>query len=109
LLNGFVSKWLLYNAALEANQPALTLIAWIGSILTVFSFLKATSGVFLGSGGSATEHAHEVSWTMVAGGSVLAAGCVLFGVAPQIAITYLINPLLPALGCAPLAVRLWLA
>jgi len=46
LLNGFVSKWLLYNAALEANQPALTLIAWIGSILTVFSFLKATSGVF---------------------------------------------------------------
>jgi multicomponent Na+:H+ antiporter subunit A len=107
LLNGFVSKWLLYNAALEANQPALTLIAWIGSILTVFSFLKATSGVFLGSGGSATEHAHEVSWTMVAGGSVLAAGCVLFGVAPQIAITYLINPLLPALGCAPLAGVTW--
>jgi len=41
---------------------------------------------------------------MVAGGSVLAAGCVLFGVAPQIAITYLINR-----SCRRLAVRLWLA
>jgi len=61
LLNGFVSKWLLYNAALQAHQPLLALIPWIGSILTVFSFLKATSGVFLGSDGATTQKAHEVS------------------------------------------------
>ena len=102
LLNGFVSKWLLYNAALEAHQPVLALLPWIGSVLTVFSFLKATSGTFLGSDGSATEHAHEVPHTMVLGGSLLAAGCVLIGVAPQLAVTYLVNPLLPALGCQPL-------
>lgn len=107
LFNGFVSKWMLYNAALEVHQPILALIPWIGSILTVFSFLKATSGVFLGSPGSATEHAHESNWTMVAGGSILAAGCVLLGVAPQLAVTYLLNPLLPALGCAPLAGVSW--
>jgi multicomponent Na+:H+ antiporter subunit A len=107
LLNGFVSKWMLYNAALEIHQPILALIPWIGSILTVFSFLKATSGVFLGSEGSDTKNAHEVSWTMVGGGGVLAAGCILFGVAPQLAISYLINPLLPALGCMPLTGVSW--
>jgi multicomponent Na+:H+ antiporter subunit A len=108
LLNGFVSKWLLYNAALEAHQPLLALIPWIGSILTVFSFLKATSGVFLGSEGAITEKAHEASWTMLAGGGVLGAGCLLFGLAPQIAMTYLINPLLPAMGCRPLIGVSWL-
>lgn len=107
LLNGFVSKWMLYNAALEVHQPILALIPWIGSILTVFSFLKATSGVFLGSEGSDTKDAHEVSWTMVGGGGILAAGCIVFGVAPQLAISYLINPLLPALGCMPLAGVSW--
>jgi multicomponent Na+:H+ antiporter subunit D len=107
LFNGFVSKWMLYNAALEVHQPILALIPWIGSILTVFSFLKATSGVFLGSEGSATQNAHEVNWTMTAGGGILAAGCILLGVAPQLAVTYLLNPLLPALGCAPLTGVSW--
>jgi NADH:ubiquinone oxidoreductase subunit 5 (subunit L)/multisubunit Na+/H+ antiporter MnhA subunit len=107
LFNGFVSKWMLYNAALEVHQPILALIPWVGSILTVFSFLKATSGVFLGNPGSATEHAHESNWTMVAGGSILATGCILLGVAPQLAVTYLLNPLLPALGCTPLTGVSW--
>ena len=107
LLNGFASKWLLFNAALAANQPILALVPWIGSILTLFSFLKATSGVFLGSDGDATEHAHEVSWPMLAGGGILSAGCVLFGVAPQLAINYLLNPLLPALGVQPIAGVTW--
>jgi NADH:ubiquinone oxidoreductase subunit 5 (subunit L)/multisubunit Na+/H+ antiporter MnhA subunit len=107
LFNGFVSKWLLYTAALDARQPVLALIPWVGSVLTIFAFLKATSGVFLGSEGSDSEKAHEVSWTMVAGSSVLAAGCILLGIAPQLAMTYLLNPLLPAVGYAPLAGVSW--
>ena len=107
LFNGFVSKWMLYNAALEAHQPILALIPWVGSVLTVFTFLKATSGVFLGSEGSATVHAHEVSGTMIAGGSILAAGCVVLGIAPQLAINYLLNPLLPAVGSETLSGVSW--
>ena len=107
LLNGFVSKWLLFNAALEARQPLLALVPWIGSVLTLFYFLKATSGVFLGSDGDATEHAHEASWQMLAGSGVLAAACLVLGVAPQLAITYVLNPLLPALGVQPLTGVSW--
>jgi multicomponent Na+:H+ antiporter subunit A len=107
LLNGFVSKWLIYDAALEAGQPLLALVAWVGSILTVFSFLKATSGVFLGEDGPDTARAHEAPATMIGGGAVLAAGCVVLGVAPQLAVTYLVNPVLPALGRVPLAGVSW--
>ena len=108
LLNGFVSKWLLFNAALDAHQPIMALLSWIASIFTIFYFLKATVGVFLGDEGPATEHAHEVGWTMRAGIGVLAAGCILLGIAPQLAIKFVINPLLPALGYAPLAGVSWL-
>jgi hypothetical protein len=44
---------------------------------------------------------------MIAGCSVQAAGCVLLGIAPQLAMTYLLNPLLPAVGYAPLAGVSW--
>ena len=108
LLNGFVSKWLLFNAALQVHQPLLALIPWIASIFTIFYFLKATSGVFLGDEGPAVEHAHEVPWTMSAGIGVLTGGCILLGIAPQLAIKYLINPVLPALGHAPLSGVSWL-
>ncbi len=107
LFNGFVSKWMLYNAALEVHQPMLALIPWVGSILTVFAFLKSTSGVFLGSDGSATEHAHEATGLMIAGGGILAAGCVVLGIAPQLAINYLLNPLLPQVGSATLSGVSW--
>jgi multicomponent Na+:H+ antiporter subunit A len=107
LFNGFVSKWMLYGAALEAHQPALALIAWAGSLLTVFSFLKATSGVFLGGEGDATGAAHEVAWTMRAGSGVLAAGCLLLGVGPQLAVRFLVNPILGSLGLAPLTGISW--
>lgn len=102
LLNGFVSKWLLYNAALAAGQPLLALVPWVGSIITVFMLLKATSGVFLGSEGPASGQAHEASWPMLAGIGILAGGCILLGVAPQLGIAHLVNPALSAVGCAPL-------
>jgi len=44
---------------------------------------------------------------MLAGSGVLAAGCLVLGVAPQLAITYVLNPLLPALGVQPLAGVSW--
>jgi len=48
LTNGFVAKWLLFDAALEAKQAVVVVIAWAVSVLTAFSFLKATVGVFYG-------------------------------------------------------------
>ena len=47
-MNGFVSKWLLYNAALKANFPFLALAAFLGSIGTILSVYKFIHNIFLG-------------------------------------------------------------
>ena len=49
LFNGFVSKWLLYVAALNAGFPVPALLACVVSVFTMFSFMKASSGMFFGS------------------------------------------------------------
>ncbi len=108
LMSGFVSKWLIYNAALEAGQIIPALIAWIVSLFTLFSFLKATSSVFLSDEGPDSARGREVPRPMIAGGVVLAAGSVLFGLAPQVAVNYLINPLLLSLGLSPVIQVSWM-
>jgi multicomponent Na+:H+ antiporter subunit D len=47
-LNGFASKWLLYQAGLEAGYPFLTVIAVLVSALTLIAYGKVFSGLFLG-------------------------------------------------------------
>jgi multicomponent Na+:H+ antiporter subunit A len=94
LLSGFVSKWLLFTAALQAGQIIPALVAWVVSIGTVFTFVKATSNVFFGPATEATEHAHESPITMQWGLALTAAGSIILGIAPQLAINYIINPVL---------------
>jgi multicomponent Na+:H+ antiporter subunit A len=98
LMSGFASKWLLYTAALQAGWTIPALVAWLTSLGTVFSFLKATSSVFLGQPTEQAEKAHEAPFSMQAGLGVIAAGTLLLGIAPQIAVRYLLNPVLAAFG-----------
>jgi multicomponent Na+:H+ antiporter subunit A len=98
LFNGFVSKWLLYVAALQAGFTVPALIAWIVSVLTMFMFMKASSALFFGSDGEASDKAHESPRVMLIGSGILAAGCVVLGIAPQLALNYLIDPALTAMG-----------
>jgi NADH:ubiquinone oxidoreductase subunit 5 (subunit L)/multisubunit Na+/H+ antiporter MnhA subunit len=98
LMSGFASKWMLYAAALQAGWTVPAVIAWAVSLGTVFLGAKATSAVFLGPSTKATENAHESPATMIWGMSFLAAGSVVLGVAPQLAVNYLLNPILGALG-----------
>jgi multicomponent Na+:H+ antiporter subunit A len=98
LMSGFASKWLLYTAALQSGWTIPALVAWITSLGTVFSFLKATSSVFLGQPTEQTEKAHEAPWSMQAGLGLIATGTLLLGVAPQIAVRYLLNPVLATFG-----------
>jgi len=98
LFNGFVSKWLLYVAALNAGFAVPALIAWVVSVLTMFSFVKASSAMFFGDDGPASSKAHESPRLMLIGSGILATGCVVLGVAPQLGLNYLIAPALTAMG-----------
>ncbi|MGP8175431.1 MAG: proton-conducting transporter membrane subunit [Terracidiphilus sp.] len=96
LMSGFASKWMLYAAALQAGWAVPAMVAWAASLGTVFFGAKATSAVFLGPTTEATKDAHESPPTMIWGMGLLAAGSVILGVAPQLAVNYLLNPILLA-------------
>ncbi|MGD0830466.1 MAG: proton-conducting transporter membrane subunit [Terracidiphilus sp.] len=104
LMSGFASKWMLYAAALQAGWAVPAMVAWAVSLGTVFLCAKATSAVFLGPLTEATENAHESPPTMVWGMGFMAAGSVILGVAPQLAVNYLLNPILGALNLATVQV-----
>jgi NADH:ubiquinone oxidoreductase subunit 5 (subunit L)/multisubunit Na+/H+ antiporter MnhA subunit len=104
LMSGFASKWMLYAAALQAGWAVPAMVAWAASLGTVFFGAKATSAVFLGPMTKATKDAHESPPTMVWGMGFLAAGSIILGVAPQLAVNYLLNPILLALQLSPVQV-----
>ena len=97
LMSGFASKWMLYAAALQAGWAVPAMVAWAASLGTVFLGAKATSAVFLGPLTEATKDAHESPPTMIWGMGFFAAGSVILGIAPQLAVNYLLNPILAAL------------
>jgi len=87
-LNGFVSKWMIYQALSEfmnslSSYPlkiivALALLsALIGSGLTLASFLKVISSVFFGN---ARKRAKESSFLLLLPVIILAFLCIIFGV-----------------------------
>jgi multicomponent Na+:H+ antiporter subunit A len=98
LMSGFASKWMLYAAALQAGWAVPAMVAWAVSLGTVFLCAKATSAVFLGPLTEATKDAHEAPPTMVWGMGLMAAGSVVLGIAPQLAVNYLLKTILGVLG-----------
>jgi multicomponent Na+:H+ antiporter subunit A len=98
LMSGFVSKWMLYAAALQAGWAIPAVIAWIASLGTVFVCAKATSAVFLGPATDATRDAHEVSLGMQWAMGLMAFGSIVLGVAPQLAVVWFFHPMLNAIG-----------
>jgi NADH:ubiquinone oxidoreductase subunit 5 (subunit L)/multisubunit Na+/H+ antiporter MnhA subunit len=98
LMSGFASKWMLYAAALQAGWAVPAVVAWAASLGTVFFGAKATSAVFLGPLTESTKDAHESPPSMLWGMGLLAVGSVVLGVAPQLAVNYLLNPVLGALS-----------
>jgi NADH:ubiquinone oxidoreductase subunit 5 (subunit L)/multisubunit Na+/H+ antiporter MnhA subunit len=91
---GFVAKWLLFGAALDARQVVVVAVAWIVSLVTVFYFLKATISVFYGvpAPDLRTENVREVAPSMRVSMTVLATLCIVFGVAPQLLMGPVVAP-----------------
>jgi multicomponent K+:H+ antiporter subunit A len=100
LTTGFVAKWLVFDAALDAGQVVVVLIGWAVSILTAFSFLKATVSAFFGDlpPELPAEKIHEVPRSTQLGMGTLGTLCVVFGVAPQLLLDPVIAPAVRSLG-----------
>lgn len=91
--NGFFSKELIYDGALECHWIFYA-GALLGSFLTGASFLKLGHAAYLGSNESVSSKVKEAPLSMLVPMLVIAGGCVLFGVANHLPLDNLIVPII---------------
>jgi NADH-quinone oxidoreductase subunit L len=91
--NGFFSKELIYDAALERGM-IYYIGALLGSFFTAASFLKLGHAAFLGKLSNKNQTVKESSPAMLIPMVVIALTCVLFGVYNYFPLTNFIQPIL---------------
>ena len=88
-LNGFASKWMIYQGIIDfGKQPGIANQLWIvwlaltviGSALTLASFIKFMTGIFMGRRNQELENVKEVNLLMLCPKIILALICISFGV-----------------------------
>ena len=97
--NGFVSKWMIYQAtyqkAVESGNIGflfVTVIALITSVLTLASFVKVSQSVFFGQLPKEYENVKEVGFGMRFAMGLLALACIVTGLFPELVTTYITEP-----------------
>jgi formate hydrogenlyase subunit 3/multisubunit Na+/H+ antiporter MnhD subunit len=100
-LNGFASKWMVYQGIIEAGKGGGALwVVWLvaamlGSALTLASFVKVLHAAFLRKASPAVsaKKVTEVGWPMWIPMVALAAACLAFGIfAYRLPLSHLILP-----------------
>ena len=100
-LNGFFSKWMIYQGIIELGNGKNPLwIVWLiaamfGSALTIASFIKLLHAVFLGRASARCAGVKEAGISMTLPMVVLAVTCALFGIfAFAVPISLFIEPVI---------------
>jgi NADH:ubiquinone oxidoreductase subunit 5 (subunit L)/multisubunit Na+/H+ antiporter MnhA subunit len=91
-LNGFVSKWMVYQGCVAAGRPIFLVVALFGSVLTLASFVKVLHSVFWGPCPAALAGVRESGIALRLPLVTLAALCVLLGVFAGYALDGAIGP-----------------
>jgi len=91
--NGFFSKELVYDGALERGK-IFYLLAVLGSFFTAASFLKLGHAAYFGKSDRSNDQVKEASWTMLVPMITIAALCVIFGIFNSLPLNNLIQPIL---------------
>ena len=91
--NGFFSKELIYDAALERGA-VFYFLAVLGSFFTAASFLKLGHAAFLGKAKEENRKVKEAPLAMLAPMVVIALGCIFFGLKNSWPLNNLIQPIL---------------
>jgi formate hydrogenlyase subunit 3/multisubunit Na+/H+ antiporter MnhD subunit len=92
-LNGFFSKELIFDGALESGS-IFYIAALLGAFLTAASFLKLGHAAFLGKPVRDISNVKEANWAMLVPMIVIASFCILFGVYNPLPLNNLIQPIL---------------
>ncbi len=92
-LNGFSSKWMVYQGVLLAGHPVFLVLAIFGSALTLASFLKVIYSVYFGGESPAFHKAGKPSFLMSIPIIILALLCLFFGVFSTLPVSKFFMPI----------------
>jgi NADH-quinone oxidoreductase subunit L len=95
-LNGFFSKELVFDGALETGMPVFYVAAILGAFFTAASFLKLGHAAFLGKRSKDFNGVKDPSPAMTVPMVIIALGCIVFGVYNPLPLKNLIEPVLEA-------------
>jgi len=94
--NGFASKLLIYESTYAAN-PIIAIMAVLSSIMLLAVFVKVLHSVFLGPALPKFKGVKEVPKSMLFAMGILATIIIMFGLFPDMVITYIVEPATDAL------------
>ena len=95
-LNGFASKLIIYQATYEIN-PILAIVAILGSILLLATFVKVFYAAFLGPKLPKFDKVKEVPASMLIGMLILTCVIIFIGLFPNIVVENIVTPAVTAL------------
>jgi NADH-quinone oxidoreductase subunit L len=93
MTNGFFSKELIFDAALERGV-IFYIFAAVGAFFTPVSFFKLGHSVFFGKPDSKTEVVKEAPFPMLIPMMILSAACLVFGLGQSFIVEHLLTPFL---------------
>jgi formate hydrogenlyase subunit 3/multisubunit Na+/H+ antiporter MnhD subunit len=91
-LNGFASKWFVYQGVLQVGRPVFVVAAMFGSALTLASFIKVIYSVFLGKRPESLRSIKPAGFSMTFPMIFLALLCIVFGVFYELPLGQFIGP-----------------
>lgn len=104
-LNGFSSKWMIFEAAFTSGHWAFGVAAMIGSLFTLAAVLKFGHAAFMGAPTARALQAKEAPLAMLVPMIVLTAASVLVGLMPGLLLVPIAG-IEASLGIAPIAATL---
>ena len=81
-LNGFASKWMIFQACLQSGHYLLGLAALMGSLFTLAAILKFAHAAFMGQPSEASAKMTEAPASMLVAMGILVAASVAIGFVP---------------------------
>lgn len=90
--NGFVSKWIIYQATYEDGYAWVTIIALVISVFTLAYMMKVAQSVFFGEIPKELENIKEVPLSMKIPMVILGTAALIEGLFPTVISRYLLEP-----------------
>ncbi len=105
-LNGFVSKWMIYEALLQKKEVFLLIMAFVGSTGAFLYVYRLVHSIFLGQLSQKHENVKDVPILMQIPMWVLVIATVIYGIFPGLAMDVIVKGM-KMFGFAPIAYNLY--